>query len=95
MSNKNFELPRYNLPEFKTQKNGYEIRTEILAMAKDLVANEYTWKYNGWEISAERDDKGAITSTVRMPEFPGLEHILATAQRMYDFVSAAGPKPIK
>ena len=31
----NFETPK--LPEVKFNKNGYEIRTDILAMAKDLV----------------------------------------------------------
>ena len=53
--NMSFETPK--LPEVKFSRNGYEIRTDILAMAKDLVAQEYTYKYNGWEISSERDPK--------------------------------------
>ena len=81
------------LPEVKFNKNGYEIRTEILAMAKDLVAQEYTWKYNGWEMSTKRDEKtGQIISKVDMPEFPGLDQVLATAEKMYTFVNAATPK---
>jgi hypothetical protein len=87
----NFQLPK--APEVKFNKNGYEIRTEILAMAKDLVAQEYTWKYNGWEMSTKRDEKtGQIISKVDMPEFPGLDQVLATAEKMYTFVNAATPK---
>ena len=87
----NFQLPK--APEVKFNKNGYEIRTEILAMAKDLVAQEYTWKYNGWEMSTKRDEKtGQIISKVDMPEFPGLDQVLATAEKMYGFVNAATPK---
>jgi hypothetical protein len=80
------------MSEFKVNqnKNGYEIRTDILSMAKDLVAQEYTWKYNGWEMSTKRDEKtGQIVSKIDMPEFPGLDKVLETAQRMYDFVNAA------
>ena len=87
----NFQLPK--APEVKFNKNGYEIRTEILAMAKDLVAQEYTWKYNGWEMSTKRDEKtGQIISKVDMPEFPGLDQVLATTEKMYTFVNAATPK---
>ena len=39
-------------PQVKTNKNGYEIRTKILEMAKDQCALEYGFKYQGWEISA-------------------------------------------
>jgi hypothetical protein len=77
-------------PEFKINqsKNGYEIRTDILAMAKDLVGQEYHAKYAGWEVSAKRDEKtGQLVSTVAMPEFPGLDKILEAAERMYGFVN--------
>lgn len=79
------------LPEVKFNKNGYEIRTDILGMAKDLVQSEYSVKFQGWEMSAKRDEKtGQIVNTVGMPEFPGLEQVLATAEKMYAFVNAAG-----
>jgi hypothetical protein len=84
---------KISLPEVKFNKNGYEIRTEILNMAKQLTEFEYTTKFQGWEISATRDEKsGQIITTVGMPEFPGLEHILATAQKMYDFVNQSGKR---
>ncbi len=77
------------LPEVKFNKNGYEIRTDILAMAKDLVSNDFQVKFNGWEMTAQRDEKtGQIVSKVDMPEFPGLDKVLETAEKMYAFVNA-------
>ena len=76
------------LPEVKFNKNGYELRTDILAMAKDAVQHEYQMKFHGWEMSAKRDEKtGQLVSTVNMPEFPGLDKILETAEKMYSFVN--------
>jgi len=76
------------LPEVKFNKNGYEIRTEILDMAKSLMLDEYHAKFNGWQISAQRDEKsGTVVTTVDMPQFPGLEQVLATAEKMYGFVN--------
>lgn len=81
------------MPEFKVSKNGYEIRTDILAMAKDMVQTEYSTKFAGWEMSAKRDDKtGQIVTTVGMPEFPGLDKVLETAEKMYAFVNAGTGK---
>ena len=77
-----------SLPEVKFNKNGYEIRTDILSMAKSLVAEEYHAKYLGWEVTQERDAvTGQLVTTVGMPEFPGLEKVLETAQKMYEFVN--------
>ncbi len=85
------ETPK--LPEVKFNKNGYEIRTDILAMAKDLVASEYTYKYQGWEMSAQRDEKtGQLVTTVGMPEFPGIEKVLEAAEKMYNFVNQSTKK---
>ncbi len=76
------------LPEVKFNKNGYEIRTDILAMAKDLAMQDFQMKYSGWEITAKRDEKtGQIINKVEMPAFPGLEQILETAEKMYAFVN--------
>jgi hypothetical protein len=86
MSN-TFKTP--SVPEVKFNKNGYEIRTDILAMAKDLVGQDFQVKFNGWEMTATRDEKtGQIVSKVDMPEFPGLDKVLETAERMYAFVNA-------
>lgn len=75
-------------PEIKFNKNGYEIRSDILGMAKDMVQAEYSTKFAGWELTADRDPKtGQYITTVGMPEFPGLDKVLDTAQKMYDFVN--------
>jgi hypothetical protein len=83
-----FKLPEVKLPEVKFNKNGYEIRTEILGMAKSMAEFEYSSKFAGWEQSVQRDEKtGQVVTTIGMPEVPGLDKILETAQKMYDFVN--------
>lgn len=90
MSKDIFETPK--LPEVKFNKNGYEIRTEILKQAQDLVSQEFNYKWQGWEMSQQRDKNGVLVTKVGMPEFPGVDKILETAQRMYDFVNANSGK---
>jgi hypothetical protein len=89
-------MSEYNtpkLPEVKFNKNGYEIRTDILDMAKGLVSEEFHSKFQGWEMTATRDEKtGQIVSTVSMPQFPGLDKVLETAEKMYAFVNAGASK---
>ena len=86
-----FTAPK--LPEVKFNKNGYEIRTDILDMAKGLVSEEFHSKFQGWEMTATRDEKtGQIVTTVGMPTFPGLDKVLETAEKMYAFVSAGARK---
>ncbi len=81
------------LPEVKFNKNGYEIRTDILAMAKDIVSQDFAVKFQGWEMTATRDEKtGQIVSTVAMPEFPGMDKILEAAEKFYGFVNAGTKK---
>ena len=77
----------FKTPEVKFNRNGYEIRSDILAMAKDMIQSEYSMKFHGWEMSAEKDDKGVIVTKVGMPEFPGLDKVLETAEKMYAFVT--------
>jgi hypothetical protein len=86
-----FETPK--LPEVKFNKNGYEIRTDILGMAKDLVQSDFHMKFQGWEMTAQRDEKtGQIVNTVNMPEYPGLDKVLETAEKMYSFVNSGTKK---
>jgi len=81
-----FETPKR--PEVKFSKHGYEIRTEILEMAKGLITEEYHSKFLGWEMSTAKDEKtGKLVTTVGMPEFPGLDKVLETAEKMYNFVN--------
>jgi hypothetical protein len=85
-----FETPK--LPEVKFNKNGYEIRTDILGMAKDMVSEDFHAKFQGWELTAKRDHDGQIVTNVDMPEFPGLAHVLETAEKMYAFVNQGSKK---
>lgn len=88
------DLPK--LPEVKFNKNGYELRTDILAMAKDIAMQEYQVKFAGWEMSAQKDEKtGQLVTSVGMPEFPGLEKILESAEKMYGFVNQSNSKDKK
>jgi hypothetical protein len=78
------------LPEFKVNasKSGYEIRTQILDMAKNFVTRDFEAKFQGWELSSQRDTStNQILTTVEMPKFPGLEVMLDTAEKMYEFVN--------
>jgi hypothetical protein len=87
------EIKMPTMPEVKFNKNGYEIRTDILGMAKDLVETEYRVAFQGWELKAERDAKtGQVISSVAMPQFPGLDKVLETAEKMYNFVNASTSK---
>ena len=77
------------MPEVKFNKNGYEIRSDILGLANQLVLEEYKMKFAGWEMTQYRDpETKQVIARVDMPEFPGLDKVLETAQKMYDFVNS-------
>jgi len=81
------------LPEVKFSKNGYEIRADVLALAKNHVEQEYHAKFAGWEVTAKRDEKtGQLVSSVAMPEFPGMDKVLDAAEKFYGFVNSGTKK---
>jgi hypothetical protein len=44
-------------------------------------------------MTSTRDEKtGQIVSTVEMPKFPGLDQVLTTAEKMYEFICASNKK---
>lgn len=76
------------MPKVKFNKNGYEIRTQVLDMAKQFTEFEFSQKWLGFEVSAKRDkDTGQIINKVDMPEIPGVEQVLETAEKFYDFIN--------
>jgi len=79
MSDKRFDF------KVNSNKNGYEIRTDILGLAEKLVLEEYKAKLAGWEFECKKNG-GQIVTSVTMPEFPGIEQVLETAQKLYNFV---------
>jgi len=75
------------LPKVSFNKNGYEIRTNVLDMAKAFTEFEYSNKWNGFEVSAKRDkETGQIINKVDMPEIPSVEDVLETAEKFYNFI---------
>lgn len=82
----NFNLPK--MPEFKATKSGYEIRADILDLAKAFVVEDFHAKHRDWELTIGTDPlTKQLVTTVGMPQFPGLEQVLDTAERMYAFVN--------
>ena len=76
------------LPDVKFNKNGYEIRTQVLDMAKSFTEFEHSQKWLGFETSTKRDpNTGQIISKVDMPEIPGVDKVLDTAEKFYDFIN--------
>ena len=76
------------VPEVKFNKNGYEIRTQVLDMAKSFTEFEHSQKWLGFETSTKRDpNTGQIISKVDMPEIPGVDKVLDTAEKFYDFIN--------
>jgi hypothetical protein len=76
------------MPKVTFNKNGYEIRTQVLDLAKQFTEFEYSQKWVGWEISTRRDpETGQMATKVGMPEVPGVDHVLETAEKFYDFIN--------
>lgn len=64
-------------------KNPYEIRLDILKMARELVMEEmYTKRDYVMELWQANNRSGNLD----WPEFPSNEQILAKAQELYQFV---------
>jgi len=72
-----------------SNKNAYEIRTEILSMAQGFVMSKFDDARNKWENSTDRHpETGAILSTEHAPKYPTSEDILAEANKLYSFVDS-------
>ena len=83
---------------FKAQfnKNGYEIRTDVLGMAKAFTGFEFSNKWMGWEQTAKRDkETGQVVVDVKMPDVPGIDEVLKNAERFYDFVNGTSKEDTK
>jgi len=68
-----------------TNKNGYEIRADILRQAQDHCYSEYANAYQVYEQSVCNPDyKG---EKVSKPSSPNTQTIVSTAEQMYEFVN--------
>ena len=69
-------------------KNGYELRSELIAMSKHLLENEYKAKWEEWtNVTAAVDPEGNLVADNNMPVFPTADDVLATAEKFYTFVN--------
>jgi len=74
------------VPVVTVNKNGYEIRTQLLELAKEVEFEDYHAKVGEFETKVAREGDEVVT-TVTMPVVPGTEQILESAQKFYDFVN--------
>lgn len=75
------------MPEVKFSKNGYEIRTEMLQLAQNQLWQDYHTRWGQYEIAVSKDKDGKVLTEVKMPDVPGVDKVLETAQKFYDFVN--------
>ena len=85
------EMFKAAMPKISTNKNGYEIRTKVLEMAKDNVWNDYHARFNGYTVTNEQQGDELVTK-VEMPQVPGVDAVLEAAEKFYEFVNG---KPTK
>lgn len=81
------EVMKSAIPTVKANKNGYEIRTKVLEFAQNQAWQDYHAKWGQFEITANKNSDGQIVTSVTLPEAPGTDAVLETAQKFYDFVS--------
>ena len=74
------------MPQVKTNKNGYEIRTKVLEMAQNNVWQDYHAKLGAYETSITKEGDEVVTK-VAMPEVPGADAVLEAAEKFYNFVN--------
>lgn len=80
------DMMKSAMPQVKTNKNGYEIRTKVLEFAQNQAWQDYHAKWGQFETSMKKEGDEVVT-TVAMPEVPGADAVLEAANMFYDFVS--------
>jgi hypothetical protein len=74
------------MPRVTFNKNGYEIRAQVLEMAQSQVWQDYHTKWGQYETSVSKDGKEVVTK-VEMPQVPGADQVLEAAEKFYNFVN--------
>lgn len=85
------EMMKAAMPVVKQNKNGYEIRTKVLEFAQNQTWQDYHAKLGAFETTVTKEGDEVVTK-VEMPEVPGADAVLETAQKFYDFVSGTATK---
>ncbi len=74
------------VPQVKFNKNGYEIRTQMLEMAQNQVWQDFHARWGQFETAISKDGK-EVVAKVEMPTVPGADQVLAAAEKFYNFVN--------
>lgn len=85
------EMMKAAMPSVKANKNGYEIRTKVLEFAQNQVWQDFHAKWGAFETKVAKDGDEVVT-TIAMPEVPGADKVVETAEKFYAFVSGTKPK---
>lgn len=79
------------VPQVSFNKNGYEIRAQMLEMAQTQVWQDYHAKWGAFSTSVSKDGQEVVTK-VEMPTAPGVEQVLEAAEKFYAFVNQNAKK---
>jgi hypothetical protein len=85
------DILKASMPVVKPNKNGYELRTKVLEFAQTQAWQDYYAKWGQFETKVTKEGDEVVTN-VTLPEVPGAETVLETAQKFYDFVSNGSQK---
>ena len=80
------DMMKSAMPQVKTNKNGYEIRTKVLEFAQNNVWQDYHAKLGAYETSVTKEGDEVVTK-VSMPEVPGVDAVMEAAEKFYAFVN--------
>ena len=85
------EKAKQFVPQVSFNKNGYEIRAQMLEMAQNQLWQDYHAKWGAFETKVTKKGDEVITS-VELPSVPGVDQVLEAARKFYDFVNQTGSK---
>lgn len=86
------EMMKSAIPQITPNKNGYEIRTKVLEMAQTQEWKDFNAKWGEYQTSVVKDEKtGELVTSVTVPSVPGVDQILETANKFYEFVNNNTP----
>jgi hypothetical protein len=74
------------VPQVSFNKNGYEIRAQMLEMAQNQLWQDYHANWGAFSTTVTKDGKEVVTK-VEMPTVPGVDKVLEAAEKFYAFVN--------
>lgn len=74
------------VPQVTFNKNGYEIRAQVLEMAQQQLWNDYHAKFGAFSTTVSKEGDQVVTK-VEMPAVPGVDQVIQAAEKFYAFVN--------